>query len=383
MRTLTKITLLLTATVAALFFSFTRLNDHNMKNIDAFLKQHVDGNQTPSVQYAFFDADSIIYSRRYGVRSVGQQLPVDAHTTYHLYSVTKTFTALAILQLAESGKLGLDQPAVDFLPDFPYQTAVTIRQLMNHTAGIPNPMPLRWIHLAEEHERFDHDAFYKKVFTENPKLDFAPGTRFRYSNLGYVLLGQIVEAASGESFEHYVQAHIIDKLGLGPGDLSFSIDTSRHAVGYHKFWSVTNAALAFLIDKNRFMGSREGKWKPFRTFYNNGTAYGGLSGSSVAMVRYAQELISEHSVLIGDQHRSIMFSESTIGARPTGMSYSWFKGKLKGHRYYAHAGGGGGYYVEVRVYPDLHVGSVIMFNRSGMTDERLLDKADAFFITER
>jgi hypothetical protein len=65
------------------------------------------------------------------------------------------------------------------------------------------------------------------------------------------------------------------------------------------------------------------------------------------------------------------------------MSLSWYTGILKGNKYFSHAGGGGGYYIELRVYPELGVGSVIMYNRSGMKDERILDKADAFFITEK
>ena len=65
------------------------------------------------------------------------------------------------------------------------------------------------------------------------------------------------------------------------------------------------------------------------------------------------------------------------------MSLSWYSGTLKGNQYYCHAGGGGGYYVELRIYPDLGVGSVILYNRSGMTDERILDVVDAFFLTNK
>lgn len=65
------------------------------------------------------------------------------------------------------------------------------------------------------------------------------------------------------------------------------------------------------------------------------------------------------------------------------MSLSWFTGSLKGNTYFAHAGGGGGYYTELRIYPELGVGSVIMYNRSGLTDERILDQADRFFISEK
>jgi hypothetical protein len=100
------------------------------------------------------------------------------------------------------------------------------------------------------------------------------------------------------------------------------------------------------------------------------------------LIKYAQTLLQQNSILLNDHYKEILFTESMAKEKPTGMSLSWFTGSLKGNRFFAHAGGGGGYYVELRVYPELGVGSVIMYNRSGMKDERILDKTDSFFITE-
>lgn len=106
-------------------------------------------------------------------------------------------------------------------------------------------------------------------------------------------------------------------------------------------------------------------------------------GSAQALIKYAQALLQEESILLNDQYRDILFTEKKINNKATGMSLSWYSGTLKGNQYYCHAGGGGGYYVELRIYPDLGVGSVILYNRSGMTDERILDVADAFFLTNK
>lgn len=79
----------------------------------------------------------------------------------------------------------------------------------------------------------------------------------------------------------------------------------------------------------------------------------------------------------------MLFTENfTNDGKPTGMCLSWFSGQLDGNQYYAHAGGGGGYYCEIRVYPDNGIGSVIMFNRTGMRDERFLDKLDKYVLNE-
>jgi D-alanyl-D-alanine carboxypeptidase len=285
--------------------------------------------------------------------------------------------------LAEAGKLRLEEPVSTYLPEFPYDKTITVSQLLSHTAGIPNPLPLRWIHLAEEHDDFERDNFFKDVFTKHPELDFEPGSEFKYSNLGYVVLGQLVERVSGQSFEQYVYNYIITPAGADTSELSFRLDPETHATGYHKWWSLTNFALGFMIDKGRFMGEKEGAWQPFNAFYNNGIAYGGMFGSADGLVKYAQALLKPNSVLLSDEYKKILFTECSVKDKPTGMSLSWFTGSLKGNRYLAHAGGGGGYYAELRIYPDLGIGSVIMYNRSGMTDERILDKADAFFVTEK
>jgi D-alanyl-D-alanine carboxypeptidase len=370
-------------TCAVLSYSLLNTNSYNMKNINSFLKDQVDYQKTPSIQYAFFDQDSILFEGQYGWSNVKEKKLADSSTTYNLYSVTKTFTALAVLQLAQLGKIELAHPASMYLPEFPYGKDITIEQLLSHTGGIPNPLPLRWIHLANEHELFDRDMFFKEVFKNHSELQSQPGTKFKYSNLGYVLLGQLIERVSGQTFEDYVAENIFKPSGIEPGQLSFQIDAAHHARGYHKWWSIGNAVFGFLIDKEKFMGPREGKWKPFKNFYTNGVAYGGMIGTRYGLMCYVQTLLRDNSPLLNNHYKHILFTERVIDDEPTGMSLSWYTGELKGHTYFSHAGGGGGYYVELRVYPELGVGSVIVYNRSGMTDERILDKADSFFVTEK
>jgi CubicO group peptidase (beta-lactamase class C family) len=119
--------------------------------------KQVEGNKSPSIQYILFDKDSIIKRFNLGLADIKDKKEVDENTTYNAFSVTKTFTALAILQLAEQEKLDIEQPINKYLPNFPYTSDITIRQLLTHSAGIPNPIPLSWIHLRSEHKSFDKD----------------------------------------------------------------------------------------------------------------------------------------------------------------------------------------------------------------------------------
>jgi hypothetical protein len=141
-----------------------------------------------------------------------------------------------------------------------------------------------------------------------------------------------------------------------------------------------NLLLGLFLDKSRFMDQSEGKWKPFKAFYINGASYGGLIGSAHSFRKYVQQLLKPNNCLIDKESKKLLFEENhTNNDRTTGMCLSWFCGDLNGRKYFAHPGGGGGYYCELRLYPEINRGSVVMFNRTGTSNEKFLDKVDKFF----
>jgi D-alanyl-D-alanine carboxypeptidase len=353
-----------------------------MKQIDKLLARQVQKHKTPSLQYLIFNKETILYKFHSGFADIKNQKQTDDQTSYHLFSVTKTFTALAVVQLAEKKKLNIDAAAIKYIPGFPYPPEITIRQLLTHTSGIPNPIPLKWINLAEEHRSFDRNDYFAEIFKKNGQLKSKPGDKFAYSNLGYLLLGQVIENISGLRYEDYVRENIIKPLNLAKEELDFDIsDSSILAKGYQHKNSLTNMILGLVIDKGKFMDKSVGHWKPFRTNYVNGASYGGLIGTSTAMMTYIRGLLEPGSSLIPDEYKKLLFTETlTNNSRPTGMCLSWFTGELNGIRYYTHAGGGGGYYCEIRIYPATGIGSVILFNRTGMRDERFLDRTDKYYL---
>lgn len=352
-----------------------------MIEIEKILQQTIDDNRSPSVQYVLFDKDQIIKKCSLGLADISSNKNVDDATTYNAFSVTKTFTALAVLQLAEKNKIDIKEPVKKYLPNFPYSSEITIHQLLSHSGGIPNPFPLNWIHLATAHQSFNRDDFFSQIFIKHDKTAANPNQKFAYSNLGYVLLGQLIEKTTGATYEEYITDNIIRRLALDTHELGFEIPSIHsHAKGYQRRGSVTNLILGFLIEKRKFMGKAEGKWKPFYPFYVNGDSYGGLIGTPGAFVKYIQQLLKPNSILLSDDYKKILFTENhTINGKPTGMCLSWFSGKLNGTTYVTHAGGGGGYYCEIRMYPAKGIGSVIFFNRTGMSDERFLDKVDGIY----
>ena len=353
-----------------------------MHAIDKILINEIRKNKTPSVQYTLFNVDRIIHEFSDGFADIKNRKRVNDYTTYNVFSVTKTFTALAILQLAEKEKFNIDDPIKKYLPDFPYPSDIKIWQLMTHSAGISNPNPLNWIHLDSEHKNFNRNHFFDGILQKYSRPISQPNEKFKYSNLGYVLLGNLIEKVSGQKYEDYIKEWIIKPLELYPTELDFVIyNKNEHAKGYQKKMSLLNLLFGFFIKKSVFMEAREGSWIPFKNYYTNHPAYGGLIGRPNAFILYIQELLKPNSNLISDKSKKMLFTENrTNNGKASGMALSWFSGKLNSFRYFTHAGGGGGYYSEIRIYPELKMGSVLVLNRTGVSDQRFLDRLDQHYI---
>jgi len=358
----------------------TTMENTDTAQISTFLQQQIAKRKTPGLYYAFFDAEKILYEFAGGKANLKNNIPVGAQTTFYGFSMTKTFTATAVLQLVEQGKLRLDDAVKTYLPDFVYGDDILVRHLLAHSGGLPNPLPISWIHLPEDHAAFDERSFFERVFRKNANVRSRPNDRFAYSNLGYVVLGQLIGQVSGLQYQQYVEQHILKPLALHERVGFVRQQHWNVAVGYQKAFSFGNFLLGFLLDKKRFMGEKTEGWKSFLPIYVNGAAYGGLIGTPGAFIAFAQDLLKNDGKLLSSESKQEMWRENRLNnGKASGMSLGWYKGNLNGRPYACHAGGGGGFYCELRIYPGLGLGSAIFTNRSGFSDERFLDKADAAF----
>lgn len=355
-----------------------------MKAVNQILNDQINKGKTPGLQYYFFNKNTITYSYLGGMADIANQKPVTEESTFNANSTTKTFTSLSVLQLVEKGLLSLDDTVSKYLPSIPYPPSITIKQLLTHSSGIPNPIPLKWVHLASEHSSFDHKTFFEEILRKYNKVKSEPNEKFSYSNLGYVILGILIEKVSGQAYVDYVSKNIIKTIGLEPEDLGFEISNADiHSKGYQKKWSFMNFILGFLFDKSKFVDKTEGKWISGNSLYVNGAPYGGLIVSAKGFVTYIQEMLRPDNRLISDEFKKLLFTENILAnGKPSKMCLSWFKGELNGHSFYTHAGGGAFFYCEIRIYPELGKGSVIMFNRTGMKDERFLNNIDKYLIDQ-
>ncbi len=179
---------------------------------DALLHTSI-GSHEPGVAVALLKENSIVHCQGYGLANLEWEQPVTPHTVFGLGSLTKPFTATAIMLLEKQGKLGLDHPIQQYLPDYPtlspYRDA---RHLLTHTSGIPNfvTQPEFW----DKHAHVKNSADEIIALFKDLPFDFVPGTRYSYSNSGYVLLGHILEKLLDMSYAEVIQQLIFDPLGM-------------------------------------------------------------------------------------------------------------------------------------------------------------------------
>ena len=146
-----------------------------------------------------------------GLRDRERALPATAATVYRVGSITKQFTAAAVLQLVEARRIGLGDPITKYLPQYPQWSAVTVRQLLDHTSGIPSyTASPAWARTWNS----DLTPAQLVDFVARDTVDFAPGTRWNYDNTGYVLLGMILDRVTGTPYPQYVRQHFFVPLGM-------------------------------------------------------------------------------------------------------------------------------------------------------------------------
>ena len=330
----------------------------------------------PAVYYSLVRADSVLYSYANGYRSVDGQQPIDEQAQFALFSITKTFTAMAVLHLQEKGQLQIDDPASKYLPQYSFLGDITIRHLLSHQSGLNNPMPVAWVHLAEENADFDYQAFSTETLKTEAKAKRKPGRKAAYSNLNYLLLGEIIEAVSSQPYQQFMRKAILgDNKNIG-----FKWSSEHAVTGYHDS-GISGWILGWLLAKKKYTEPKDGKLIPFKRLYLNGPAYGGLMATPAGLNQFLQHLLSPKDSILSRQTMDQMFTEQPLAnGKPSGFSLGWHTGNLDGNRYLHHAGGGGGFYLELRVYPEKGIATYVLTNKSGFSDERLLDKLDQEYV---
>jgi D-alanyl-D-alanine carboxypeptidase len=346
---------------------------------EAKLTALIDESRVPGVQYLVMSPSGALFEYAGGWSDLADSLPMTSKTTMMAYSMSKTITAAATLQLVETGILGLDDP-IHRYTDSPYGAEVTVRQLIDHTSGIPNPLPLSWVHSRSRHHDFDEKAALAGVLRRYPRLSFKPGSKFSYSNIGYWLLGRIIEETTGRHFVSYVQEQVLTPVGMTPAELGYNIPDAGHAIGYLEKYSLINLIKGFVVERE-FIGKYAGSWLEIKEHYLNGPAFGGLVGTARGFGKFLQDQLQPSSKLFGNRVRDLFYTpQQTTNEKTIPMTPGWHVGSMTGSSFFYKEGGGGGFHCLMRLYPRSSVGTVVMTNATGFDVHRLLNQLDPQFV---
>jgi len=324
----------------------------------------------------------MVYANGFGVAdATGNQLATQK-TVYHWWSLTKVVTAIAIMQLHERGQLDIDNPVSEYLPYFNVTfnddaAIVTIRQLLNHSAGMSNATPeiFTWVHLDGD-PPVNQSELVESKFADYSELLFAPNEKTQYSNWGYTVLGALVESVAGQTYESYVVEYILQPLGMVYTDFvyteamaPFEATGSQHLVDiYTPFLPILN--LNFTVQE------RTGTRFWFQRVYNDQTAPSGLIGSVADIGRFMTAYLEQSEVLLSAESYAVVNEvlQQLHSADSSQQGIGWQALRTAGDRsYLTHSGGGPGFATIMRLYPEENLGVVVMGSDSTMDRETLAD----------
>ena len=350
--------------------------------LESYISGLIESGTLPALSVSVVKGDRLVWARGFGVADLATASPASSRTSYLWFSMTKIVTATAIVRLAEGGKLDLDAPADEYFHGFKVvsqPTPVTVRHLLNHSSGLANPLPIRWVRPADDAD-FDRSAFVERLLYRNRKLKSVPGERASYSNLGYLVLGEMVSAITGASYEEHVRAEILSPLGMDHTGFSYPQQSTRGdvATGYQPLWRPLTPLLRAALPRG-VVGPREGRYVSFRPFYVKGAAYGGLIGDVEEAARFVRLHLNGGQadgtrLLSGEAVAEMRSLVPRGGKRDFGLG--WFRARQDGMRcpaFVEHLGGGAGFWNVMRIYPEEALGVVVMGNATSYDHDSLCD----------
>ncbi|MBP2158183.1 MULTISPECIES: serine hydrolase [Asticcacaulis] len=308
--------------------------------IDAAAQTVIAINQTPSAQIAVVKDGEIVYSKAFGVASIDGNVKATTKSRYQIASVSKAFTAAAVLALVEDGKLSLDDTVSKWLPDLTSADQITVRQLISHTSGYSDYWPQDYVM-----ETVTKPTTAQKIANTYAKapLDYKPGDEWQYSNTGYVVAGLIVEKVSGKPLFDFMQDRILKPIGIHDALDAGAVDLKApDALGYQRQG----------LGPNRLTPLAGRNW----TF-----AAWPLILTAEDVARWDISILKKSLFTPATYDEQVKTIKLNNG-NDTGYAMGWFVRKTGGRTIVSHTGEGAGYLTSNRIYPDDGIAIVVLTN---------------------
>jgi len=352
----------------------------NQAELDAYLNRLVASGNPPGLSIVVVKDDKVVYNNAFGYADRPCKVKSTPETVYHWWSMTKIPTAIAVMQLQEQGKLSLDDPVTEHLPWFevkyPSATSesLTIRHLLQHSSGLPDTVPamIGWVHYDDTTP--DQTKVVKKYLPEFNTLKFEPGTQAVYSNLNYMVLGAVIEAVSGQTYESYITEPSFSRLACHKQVLCIrSRWWNTQLWGSQPIVHFYTPLLPSMLDPRALIRERDGKLLWMNRFYIEATPSTGLIGpvSDVAnfMLMHLDGGTIQGETAFSPESVSTLTETAPIDGRGLG----WLVGESNGERYIDHAEGGAGFATIMRLYPESNLGITILANSTDLDRDGLAE----------
>ncbi|MCK5820506.1 MAG: serine hydrolase [Bacteroidales bacterium] len=311
-----------------------------MSELDSAILNSFD-QDGPGVTVLIKHKGELIYHKGFGMANVEQNIKMDARHVFRIGSITKQFTACAILKLAEEEKLSLTDNLQKYLPDYPTQgQVITIEHLLTHTSGIKSYTGLQeW---TPELQRKDFTPLELIEYFKRDSLDFMPGERFMYNNSGYFILGYIIENVSGLSYEDYIESMFFKPLGMDDSRYDHPEEIiSMRVAGYNRDDSNLQNANYLSMTQPYSAGSLMSTVSDLSKWYEAVFSYKVIKEESLKMAHTAYELNNGKS---------------------TGYGYGWIIGNRLDRRTIEHGGGINGSLTKDLYFPEDDLFIVVFSN---------------------
>ncbi|HKZ67095.1 MAG TPA: serine hydrolase domain-containing protein [Chitinophagaceae bacterium] len=339
--------------------------------IDSIYKKLAIDNHFPGLAFGIVVDGKLVHTGNYGYTDIEKKTPVTSSSLFRIASMSKSFTAIAILKLRDEEKLNLDDPAYRFIPELKklkYSTAdsppITIRHLLTHGAGFPEDNPWGDRQLADTDKEL-MEFLNKRVSFSNP-----PGIAYEYSNLGFALLGKIITKVSGKRYQDYIRENIWKPLGMKTSEWEYgNVALGKLAHGYRWLnekwneevllhdtpdgsWGAMGSMISSIDEFANYMALHLSAWPP-----NNAKEVGPVKRSSVREMH--------HPWRFNGFNPNNKYPDGRTCAIASAYCYGlgWTR-DCEGRVYIAHSGGLPGFGSQWRIMPDYGIGVVAFANRT-------------------
>ncbi len=299
------------------------INKVDSKKVDDFVHAEMKKAKMPGMSLAIVHKGNVIYKNGYGLANLEFSIPVTPQSPFKIASLTKPFTATAIMQLVEKGKVSLDENVSHYLDYLPKEwNTITVRELLSHTSGLADYFQAPdWSWKNSWRLDLSHDEFIK--MTEKSPRIFNPGEKMQYCNTGYYLLGMLIEKLSGERYEDYLNEYIFHPLGMSNSRLD------------HAYAIIPNRVSGYTLEK--------GEWRNAE-FTSDTWAYseGGIITTAEDLAKfdssfYTEKLLKKSS--IDQMWTPSKLSNGSFGiigdngaGKPNYYGLGWFISDYKNHK---------------------------------------------------